>query len=80
MIRKLAMWVLHRELEALRLDIRYLVQRNREADERWVELNKIMQNRAQQERGLQRVWRGKTELEVLAVKTTPGSIWDIYVK
>ena len=80
MIRKFAMWVLRRELEALRLDIHYLAQHNREADERWVELNQIISNRAQQERGLQRVWRGKKRLEVLAVKTTPGGVWDITVK
>lgn len=86
MIRKLARYILRNELrgereirDLLRSENAWLFSARTEAEKRWVELNQIMAHRAQQERGLVCVRRGKEYLPVLAVKTGPGGMWEISI-
>ena len=80
MIKALARWVLRDWVAYLQSENRYLYEQAVSANTRWVELNQVMAHRAQQQRGEVCVRQGKKYLEVLAVKTSPGGIWEINVK
>jgi hypothetical protein len=80
MIKALARWVLRDWVAHLQSENRYLYEQAASANIRWVELNQVMAHRAQQQRGEVCVRQGKKYLEILAVKTSPGGIWEINVK
>ncbi len=80
MIKQIARYILRAEMAAIHTENKYLYQRAITADQRWVELNALMVHRAQQERGEVYVRQKGKYLDILAVKTSPGGIWEINVK
>jgi hypothetical protein len=86
MIKQFARWILRSEMARfaetllnLRAENSYLQNHAAETNQRWVALNQLMAHRAQQERGLFCVRQGENYLPILAVKTRPGSVWELSV-